>query len=166
MMGLNSRGGEGMANGPMSALTIRQPYAWLIVNGHKDIENRTWKPAAARIGQRFWVHASQRRMTKADYANFVADMETLRIRRYPKSRDDFAYGAMVYAEEVGGMSWGTGSRWDRGNAEGTRRWESKARSAGCEFGRWLARWRGYWQRVSGFNRQSGAAVTLGGSNPG
>lgn len=26
----------------MKALSIRQPWAWLIVNGHKDIENRTW----------------------------------------------------------------------------------------------------------------------------
>jgi hypothetical protein len=64
-----------MAKAPMSALTIRQPYAWLIVNGYKDIENRSWKPSAARIGQRFWVHASRRRLTKADYADFVADMQ-------------------------------------------------------------------------------------------
>lgn len=26
----------------MRALSIRQPWAWLIVNGHKPIENRTW----------------------------------------------------------------------------------------------------------------------------
>lgn len=26
----------------MKALSIRQPWAWLIVNGYKDIENRTW----------------------------------------------------------------------------------------------------------------------------
>lgn len=26
----------------MKALSIRQPWAWLIVNGHKDIENRDW----------------------------------------------------------------------------------------------------------------------------
>lgn len=26
----------------MKALSIRQPWAWLIVNGFKDIENRTW----------------------------------------------------------------------------------------------------------------------------
>lgn len=27
----------------MKALSIRQPWAWLIVNGYKDIENRTWR---------------------------------------------------------------------------------------------------------------------------
>src|SRR5258707_9619527 len=26
----------------MKALSIRQPWAWLIVTGHKDVENRTW----------------------------------------------------------------------------------------------------------------------------
>ena len=26
----------------MKAISIRQPYAWLVVGGHKPIENRTW----------------------------------------------------------------------------------------------------------------------------
>lgn len=26
----------------MKALSIMQPWAWLIVNGHKSVENRTW----------------------------------------------------------------------------------------------------------------------------
>lgn len=37
-------------------LSIRQPWAWLIVNGHKDIENRTWK---TKFRGRFLVHASK-----------------------------------------------------------------------------------------------------------
>jgi hypothetical protein len=78
-----------MAIAPMSALTTRQPYAGLIVNGYKDIENRSWKPAAARIGQRFWVHASQRRLTKANLGDFLADMRALGIQRHPKSIEDF-----------------------------------------------------------------------------
>ena len=27
----------------MKAISIRQPWAWLVVNGHKDVENRTWR---------------------------------------------------------------------------------------------------------------------------
>ena len=27
----------------MKALSIMQPWAWLVVNGHKDIENRDWR---------------------------------------------------------------------------------------------------------------------------
>jgi len=41
----------------MKALSIKQPWAWLIVNGHKDIENRTW-PTDFR--GRIYVHAGQR----------------------------------------------------------------------------------------------------------
>jgi hypothetical protein len=41
----------------MKALSIRQPWAWLIVQGIKDIENRTW-PTEFR--GRFLVHASRR----------------------------------------------------------------------------------------------------------
>lgn len=26
-------------------LSVRQPWAWFIANGHKDVENRTWKVA-------------------------------------------------------------------------------------------------------------------------
>jgi hypothetical protein len=27
----------------LRALSVRQPWAWLIVNGYKDIENRSWR---------------------------------------------------------------------------------------------------------------------------
>ena len=59
----------------MKALSIRQPWAWLIVNGLKDIENRNWGDrypgiAAAKIlirtGERFLVHASKG-MTRDEY---------------------------------------------------------------------------------------------------
>ena len=33
---------EGMLD--MRVISIRQPWAWLIVHGYKDIENRTWAP--------------------------------------------------------------------------------------------------------------------------
>ncbi len=40
----------------MKALSIRQPWAWLIVNGHKDIENRSWP---TRYRGEFLVHAGK-----------------------------------------------------------------------------------------------------------
>ena len=40
----------------MKALSIRQPWAWLIVNGHKDIENRSWK---TNFRGRVAVHAAK-----------------------------------------------------------------------------------------------------------
>ncbi len=48
----------------MKALSIRQPWAWLIIHGGKDIENRTWH---TKHRGRFLVHAAQG-MTRAEYA--------------------------------------------------------------------------------------------------
>ncbi len=42
----------------MKALSIRQPWAWLIVNGYKDVENRTWDcPRTFHPPERIYVHA-------------------------------------------------------------------------------------------------------------
>lgn len=39
-------------------ITIKQPWASLIVHGIKDIENRTWPCPDKYIGQRVLIHAS------------------------------------------------------------------------------------------------------------
>jgi len=48
---------------PLLCLSIRQPWAWLIVNRWKNIENREWP---TRFRGRFLVHASKG-MTRAEY---------------------------------------------------------------------------------------------------
>jgi ASCH domain len=48
----------------MKAISIRQPWAWLIVNGHKDVENRSW--STKHRGQ-ILIHASKV-MTRLDFA--------------------------------------------------------------------------------------------------
>ena len=57
----------------MKALSIRQPWAWLIVNGHKDIENRGW-PTNYRGN--FLVHASKgcTNLEYEDACEFVQDI--------------------------------------------------------------------------------------------
>lgn len=47
----------------MKALSIRQPWAWLIVNGYKDIENRTWN---TKHRGPVLIHASAAKPSKAD----------------------------------------------------------------------------------------------------
>lgn len=42
----------------MKAITIKQPWASLIVHGIKNIENRTWRCPKKYIGQRVLIHAS------------------------------------------------------------------------------------------------------------
>lgn len=43
----------------MKAITVKQPWASLIVHGIKDIENRTWPCPQKYIGQRVLIHASK-----------------------------------------------------------------------------------------------------------
>lgn len=47
----------------MKALSIRQPWAWLIIHGGKDIENRSW---STLLRGRVLVHAAKG-MTRAEY---------------------------------------------------------------------------------------------------
>jgi hypothetical protein len=41
---------------PTLALSVRQPWAWLILNAGKDIENRTWR---TKVRGRVLIHASK-----------------------------------------------------------------------------------------------------------
>lgn len=56
----------------MKALSIRQPWAWLIVNGHKDIENRTWSTGTRGP---ILIHASKG-MTQNEYEEACAFIES------------------------------------------------------------------------------------------
>lgn len=58
---------------PVPALSIRQPWAWLIVHGHKDVENRSW-PTPYR--GRFHVHAGKT-LTLAYYTETTAALKAL-----------------------------------------------------------------------------------------
>jgi hypothetical protein len=65
----------------MKALSIRQPWAWLIVNGRKPVENRTWP---TRWRGRLLIHAAKT-MTWDDYAAcviFVRGFSDLRLPRF------------------------------------------------------------------------------------
>lgn len=46
-------------NKPRYVLSIRQPWAWLICKGFKDIENRDWPLSPFRKGKRIYVHAGR-----------------------------------------------------------------------------------------------------------
>ena len=52
----------------LKALSIRQPWAWLILHGGKDIENRTW---ATKLRGRVLIHAAQG-MTVVEWERAVA----------------------------------------------------------------------------------------------
>jgi len=65
---------------PTIALSIRQPWAWLVANGFKDVENRTWPAPADLIGKRILIHAAKKK-------GVVTDAVHLAVRNL--SLDDF-----------------------------------------------------------------------------
>lgn len=44
----------------MKALTVIRPWAAAVAHLGKNVENRTWRPPAALVGQRFAIHAGKR----------------------------------------------------------------------------------------------------------
>lgn len=69
----------------MKALSIRQPWCWCILNLHKDVENRSWKPSnpGIRFRGRFLIHASSG-MTKAEYEDCLDTvLHAERFRTFP-----------------------------------------------------------------------------------
>jgi len=59
----------------MKALSIRQPWAWLVAEGHKDIENRDW---ATSFRGRTLIHAGKT-MRMANYRAAVEFAATLGV---------------------------------------------------------------------------------------
>jgi hypothetical protein len=42
----------------MKALSLQEPFASLVCNGRKRVENRSWAPPASLIGERIAIHRS------------------------------------------------------------------------------------------------------------
>lgn len=79
----------------MKALSIRQPWAWLIVNGYKDIENRTW---TTKFKGKVLVHVSKT-FNWADF-NIVKTLDEKYINNYIDNIDSFDYGGIVGVVEI------------------------------------------------------------------
>ena len=97
----------------MKVLSIKQPWAWLIVHGGKDIENRTW---ATKYRGRFLVHASQG-MTKGEYEealDLVQDIGSLELyNRFPPFKE-LQRGGIVGSVELVDCVTASASPWYMG----------------------------------------------------
>jgi hypothetical protein len=87
----------------MKALSVRQPYAWLIVNGHKDVENRTWHTAYRGP---VLIHAGKT-YPKRDFED---DYSMWSIHGYPPYREELVGGIVGIATITGCVTSST-SRW-------------------------------------------------------
>ena len=68
----------------------------MVVNGFKNIENRSWP---TRLRGRIWIHASSSRVTRAEYKLFLTICRERRIKRFPQ-REDFKIGGIVGSVEI------------------------------------------------------------------
>ena len=95
----------------MKALSIRQPWAWLIVNGYKDVENRSWWTS---YRGEFLVHASQC-MTRDEYGDaFDTAMSINESIPFPR-REELARGGIVGAATLSGVVTRSDSPWFMGD---------------------------------------------------
>ena len=82
----------------MKALSIRQPWAWLIIHGGKDVENRSW---STHYTGPLAIHAGKG-MSAADFDNAVdlaAKILPADHRFFAMTRQDFARGGVI------GVAW-------------------------------------------------------------
>lgn len=80
----------------MRALTIRQPWAWLILHGGKDIENRRWNTSYR--GQ-FLIHAGKG-MTRDEYIDAMACVADVAPEVMLPNFDTLSRGGIVGVAEL------------------------------------------------------------------
>ncbi|HOB99512.1 MAG TPA: ASCH domain-containing protein [Verrucomicrobiota bacterium] len=95
----------------MNALTLRPHWAWLVVNGYKDIENRSWP---TRLRGHIWIHASSSRLTHREYDRLLQIWRERRIEGFP-GRVDFRTGGIVGSVEIVDCVTESQSYWFSGN---------------------------------------------------
>lgn len=79
--------------GTVKALSIRQPWAWLIVHGFKDVENRSWSTQFRGL---LLVHAGRTLDPRAAYAVELARSRGIAVPEV----DDLPRGAIVGCVQV------------------------------------------------------------------
>ena len=91
----------------MKVIVIRQPWAWLIVQGFKDIENRTWR---TRYRGTLLIQAS---------ANLPAKGKLEEIRLFARNRSvelpgDFERGGIIGMAQLDDCVTSSSSKWFEG----------------------------------------------------
>lgn len=95
----------------MLTLSVRQPWAWLILRGGKSIENRRWSTS---VRGRILLHASKG-MTRGEYddvALFLRRSTSDELRRIElPARDSLERGGIVGSVEIVDCVSGMDSPW-------------------------------------------------------
>lgn len=64
----------------MNTISVRQPWAWALIHGGKDVENRGRVPPGSHllVGRRVFIHAANG-MTRAEYEDARAFMASIGV---------------------------------------------------------------------------------------
>lgn len=93
----------------MKALTIHQPWAWLIAAGHKDIENRVWPAPCSLIGSTIVIHAG---LTRDEFGYSTARNILLSTGTFGMPEpEELAYGAAIGTARIIGCVCESESPW-------------------------------------------------------
>jgi hypothetical protein len=85
---------------PTRALTLYQPWAWLVASGHKDIENRPPGFSHKSFRGEFWIHAGRHcDENEFDGAQELALSHGILLPVWSK-RESYALGCIVGRAEV------------------------------------------------------------------
>jgi hypothetical protein len=94
------------------AISVRQPWAWAIVAGHKPVENRVAAVAGRfkrLVGSRIAIHAS-RSFNKSDWADAERFMSAVGVGKLPKL-EQFEFGGVIGSAIVRGVVAESDSPW-------------------------------------------------------
>lgn len=85
----------------MKTLTVKQPWASLIIEGIKDIENRTWKCPQKYIGERILIHASMKPdNVKLEIECQASVKEIQMFSVLGRAEEDGLFGAIIGSVEI------------------------------------------------------------------
>jgi hypothetical protein len=87
----------------LRALSVRQPWAWLIVNGYKDVENRNWK---TRHRGPLLIHAGASRVRLRAEETWVAERFGIRLPA------EYDFGGIIGIVDLVDCCERTDSPWD------------------------------------------------------
>ena len=85
-------------------LSVRQPYAWAIIAGIKDVENRSW---STKIRGRIFIHAGK---NKQGLNDGMDHLKKKGVRKLPKEQD-MIFGAIIGSVEIVDCVKKHGSKW-------------------------------------------------------
>lgn len=94
----------------MSAISVRQPWAWALIHGGKNIENRGRMPPGTLglIGRRVFIHAAKG-MTRAEYEDAHAFMASIGVDCPPP--DQLLRGGLIGTVRLADVTAKSDSPW-------------------------------------------------------